>query len=91
MTKYDQMSPDELENHLSNFLMPHWSVSAARTFVRNEKAFERQYIFKDYGSGRKGVSAIAGQVYAFVLRKFFEEYKLTGQTLGFDPPHGDCF
>lgn len=82
MNKYTQLSPEVLQNHLDGFLIEHWSVSAVSEFIRNEKSFEKKYVFKDYDS-QSGVSAIMGRVYHEALMGFFQEFK-GGRKMGFD-------
>ncbi|MES2395058.1 MAG: DNA translocase FtsK [Bacteroidota bacterium] len=83
MNKYATLSPEELEKHLSNFLISSWSQSSISDFIRNEKSFERKHIFRDY-SKQKGMSAIIGDVYDKALNHFFEVYKVSKEKTGFD-------
>lgn len=82
MSKYSELSPELLQNHLDGFLIEHWSISAVQEFIRNEKSFEKSYIYKDY-SRAQSPTAIAGKVYHDVLKSFFERYK-DGKVMGFD-------
>lgn len=67
-------SADIIDNHLDNYLIRHFSVSAVSEFIRNEKSFERKYIFLDYDKDRS-LASIIGSVYHRVLMEFFRDYK----------------
>lgn len=82
MNKYANLSTDELREHLDRFLVDHWSVSSIGEFIRNEKSFERKYIFKDYDK-EKSASAIIGDVYHGSLMEFFRHYQ-AGKVLSYD-------
>jgi len=73
-----------MEAHLSNFLLDHLSVSAVQTFARNEKSFEKTYIFKDYSMDGETESRVIGKVYHHTLRAFFEEWEVSRQKLSYD-------
>lgn len=83
MNQYAQLPPDELDELLSNFLIPHWSISGVNSFCRNEKDFERQYIFCEYDK-TDSVSSIIGTTYHYALMFFFQNLKDTGKELSFD-------
>lgn len=68
---------------LSGFLVDHWSVSAVSEFIRNEKSFERKYIFRDHDK-QSSVSAIIGSVYHAVLMEFFRRVMLRGEKMNLD-------
>ena len=71
MSKYMTYTPDQLEEHFSNFIIESWSFSKVANFARNEKDFEMRYIYReDYKSS---VSAIAGIAYHDALKVYFEE------------------
>lgn len=82
MSQYSQLPPDEIEELLSNYLISHWSISAVRSFIRNEKDFEKSYIFKDI-SRLKGLSSIIGTVYHKTLMEEFLRLK-AGDPMGYD-------
>ena len=46
-SKYETYTPEQLEEHFSNYLMDSWSYSKVSCFARNEKAFEKQYIYME--------------------------------------------
>lgn len=77
MSKYESYSREMLEEHLSNFLVGSWSYSAVSTFARNEKAFERTYIYCE--EGRFAASSVAGNAYHEALAHFFLTIKTEGR------------
>jgi len=69
MNKYKQLSPEQLNTLLSNYLVDTWSFSRVNTFSRNEKEFEMKYL---YGCSEKSSSAsVAGQAYHAALSSYF--------------------
>ena len=83
MNTYANLSQEELKEHLDNYLIDHWSVSSIAEFIRNEKSFERKYVYKDY-SGLKSTAAIIGIAYHHALMVFFQTLKDSSEALGFD-------
>lgn len=77
MSKFDSYSKEQLEEHFSNFLINSWSYSAVSTFARNEKAFERSYIYCE--EGRRSASSIAGNAYHEALAHFFKTIRDEGR------------
>ena len=73
---YSLMSHDELENHFSNFLIDSWSYSGVSTFARNEKEFERRYIYRE--PSRRSPSTVAGTAYHAALQFYFESLRDSG-------------
>ncbi len=69
MNRYAQLTPEQLEEHFSFYLIDSWSYSAVSTFARNEKAFEKEYIYRE--RGRRSSSSIAGNAYHAALEWFF--------------------
>lgn len=69
MNRYAQLTPDELENHFSGFLVDSWSYSRVAQFVRNEKEFERTAIYRE--PSKSGVSSVAGNAYHKALESYF--------------------
>lgn len=67
--KYAHLSNEELEEHFSQFLIDSWSYSAVATFARNEKEFERRYIYRE--PSRRSPTTIAGTAYHAALETFF--------------------
>lgn len=78
-----KLSSDELEQHLDGFLIRHWSHSAISSFIRNEKSFEKTYIYKYYDN-LKSKTSIIGDVYHKTLMVAFQHYKETNEKLSFD-------
>ncbi|MGH2666013.1 DNA translocase FtsK [Flavobacterium sp.] len=73
MSIYKTYSNDQLENHLSQFLVSNWSYSSASAFARNPKAYEMQYI---YGyRAKSSATTIAGQAYHKALEMYFAMMK----------------
>lgn len=69
MSKYEQYSPDQLEHHLGNYLVDSWSYSSVSQFARNEKVFERNYIYCE--KDKSSASSVAGSAYHAALEHFF--------------------
>ena len=77
INKYALLSNDEMEEHFSQFLIDSWSYSAVSTFARNEKEFERRYIYRE--PSRRSPSTVAGTAYHAALQLFFEAMR-DGET-----------
>jgi len=75
---FDEMEPEVMEEHLSNYLIDSWSYSKVSSFARNEKAFEMNYIFGVYS--KSSATTIAGKAYHKALDYFFTTLK-TGTVL----------
>lgn len=58
---YDTLTPEETEEHLSQFIIDSWSYSKVTTFARHEAAFELQHIYKVYS--RSSSTTLAGNAY----------------------------
>ncbi len=71
MSKYENYSPEQLKEHFSKFLVNSWSYSSVSQFARNEKAFERSYIYGEKEAS--SASAISGNAYHTALEFFFRE------------------
>ena len=69
MNKYSGYTPDEMEELLSGYLIDSWSYSKVSTFSRNEKAFEKNFVYLE--SDKRSVSSIAGNAYHEALQTFF--------------------
>ncbi len=74
MNQYAKLVGDEMEEHLSNYLIPHWSVSGVKCFNRNQKEFEKSYVYRDR-SNKSSVAGIIGRCYHKALMEFFIRYK----------------
>ena len=77
INKYSLLNGDELEGHFSNFLIDSWSYSGVSTFARNEKEFERRYIYRE--PSRKSPTTVAGNAYHGALQLYFENLRETGE------------
>lgn len=71
MNSYETMSAGELEKHLSGYLVDSWSYSAVSTFARNEKAFERRYIYRE--DDKSSAATVSGSAYHKALELLFTE------------------
>ena len=69
MNKYAKLTAEQLEEHFSNYLIDSWSYSAVSCFVRNEKAFEMQYVYREKDT--RSISSIAGNAYHEALKNYF--------------------
>ena len=68
--KYSDLTPDQYEEHFSNFLIDSWSYSKVATFTRNEKDFEMRYVYReDY---KISASSVSGSAYHEALKLYFE-------------------
>lgn len=73
LNQYASLRGDALEEHLSQFLIDSWSYSGVSTFARNEKEFERRYIYHE--PARKSASTVAGTAYHAALELFFDNLR----------------
>lgn len=73
MNRYLQYTQEQLEEHFSNFLIDSWSYSKVSSFARNEKAFEKEFIYNE--RGRKSATTIAGSAYHKALEHYFGAMK----------------
>ncbi len=69
VNKYSLYSDEQLEEHFSQFLIDSWSYSGVSTFARNEKEFERRYIYHE--PSRRSPSTVAGTAYHAALELYF--------------------
>ena len=69
MNKYSSFSDAELEELFSCYLIDSWSYSKVASFSRNEKEFEKTYIYRE--RSRMSATTIAGSAYHKALEKFF--------------------
>lgn len=76
INKYSMINGEELESHFSNFLIDSWSYSGVATFARNEKEFERRYIYRE--PSRRSATTVAGTAYHAALQLYFETLRDTG-------------
>ena len=73
MSIFKTYSQEQIENHLSNFLVNNWSYSSASAFARNQKSYEMQYIY-GYRS-KSSATTIAGQAYHKAIEMYFAMLK----------------
>ena len=78
MSKYESYTPDQLEEHFSSYLIDSWSYSKVSCFARNEKSFEKQYIYLE--PDRRSSSSVAGNAYHAAMEEFFSVMQMTGNT-----------
>ena len=78
MNVFKGYNNDQLEDLFSNYLIDSWSYSKLASFSRNEKAFERSYIYNIKDT--RSASSVAGNAYHEGLRMFFETLS-TGQAM----------
>lgn len=71
---YEGFTPDQMEEHLSYYLIDSWSYSKVSCFARNEKAFEKEYVYCE--RGRRSSSSVAGNAYHAALKYFFNVLRL---------------
>lgn len=72
MNKYNGFTPDELENLLSGYLIDSWSYSKVSTFARNEKQFEKSFVYLE--PDKRSIVSIAGNAYHAALASFFLQF-----------------
>ncbi len=72
--RYEGFTPDQMEEHLSYYLIDSWSYSKVSCFARNEKAFEKEYVYCE--RGRRSSSSVAGNAYHAALKYFFNTLRL---------------
>lgn len=78
MSRYESYTPDQLEEHFASYLIDSWSYSKVSCFARNEKSFEKQYIYLE--PDRRSSSSVAGNAYHAAMDEFFSVMQLTGNT-----------
>ena len=82
MSKYKKYSQEQIDEHLSGFLLNSWSYSKLAQFARNEKAFEMRYI---YGvKGKVSASSMAGSAFHYALEQYFTTLSTDGVELGIE-------
>ena len=75
MSRYESYTPDRLEEHFANYLTDSWSYSKISCFARNEKSFEKQYIYLE--PDRRSSSSVAGGAYHAAMEDFFSTMQRT--------------
>jgi len=79
MSIYSTYSQEQIENHLSQFLVNSWSYSAVSTFSRNQKAYEMQSVY-GYRS-KSSATTVAGNAYHEALQHYFIQFKEKAEKL----------
>lgn len=72
MNKYSHYSQEQLQELLSGYLIESWSYSKVNCFSRNEKQFEKNYVYAE--PDKRGVSSIAGNAYHEALSVYFGNF-----------------
>lgn len=70
---FDNMRKDVAEEHFSYYLFDSWSYSKVSNFARNEKDFEKNYIYCE--PYRSSAANIAGSAYHEALERYFSGLK----------------
>lgn len=78
MSKYSSYDYDQLEELSSHFLIDSWSYSKVTSFARNEKAFEKNDIYRE--KSRRSASSVAGNAYHEALALYFENMQKGATT-----------
>lgn len=89
VNKYSLLQGDELEEHFSRFLVDSWSYSGIATFARNEKEFERRYIYRE--PSRRSATTVAGIAYHAAVQLFFENLRDTGEEISITQMEEEAF
>ena len=69
MNQYSQFTKEQMDEHLAFYLLDSWSYSKVSCFARNEKAFEKEYIYCE--RGHRSATSIAGNAYHEALEYYF--------------------
>lgn len=69
MNQYAKFTKEQMEEHLAFYLLDSWSYSKVSCFARNEKAFEKEYIYCE--KGHRSATSIAGNAYHEALEYYF--------------------
>ena len=72
MNQYAKFTKEQMEEHFSYYLLDSWSYSKVACFARNEKAFEKEYIYCE--KGKRSASSVAGNAYHKALECFFASF-----------------
>ncbi len=79
INKYSLLTDEQFEEHFSQFLIDSWSYSGVATFARNEKEFERRYIYRE--PSRRSPTTVAGTAYHAALQLYFEKLRDEGEEI----------
>lgn len=89
INKYSTLDADGLEAHFSQFLISDWSYSGVATFARNEKEFERRYIYREMS--RRSPTTVAGTAYHAALQLYFETLRDKGEEVSIADMQAEAF
>lgn len=89
INRYSTLNADELEAHFSQFLISDWSYSGVATFARNEKEFERRYIYREMS--RRSPTTVAGTAYHAALQLYFETLRDKGEEVSIADMQAEAF
>lgn len=89
INRYSTLNADELEAHFSQFLISDWSYSGVATFARNEKEFERRYIYREMS--RRSPTTVAGTAYHAALQLYFETLRDMGEEVSIADMQAEAF
>jgi DNA segregation ATPase FtsK/SpoIIIE, S-DNA-T family len=78
MNRFAQLSPEQLQEHLSSYLVDSWSYSKVSEFARNEKEFEKTEIYHE--PSKRGASSVAGNAYHKAMELFFNCLKTSPEN-----------
>ena len=73
MNQYSKFTKEQMEEHLAFYLLDSWSYSKVSCFARNEKAFEKEYIYCE--KGHRSATSIAGNAYHKALEYYFSRIR----------------
>ena len=73
MNQYAKFTKEQMEEHLAFYLLDSWSYSKVSCFARNEKAFEKEYIYCE--KGHRSATSIAGNAYHKALEYYFSRIR----------------
>lgn len=68
--QFEKLTGDSLEEHFSNYLFDSWSYSKVSNFARNEKDFEKNYIYCE--PYKVSAANVAGSAYHAALEIYFK-------------------
>lgn len=89
MSIYQQYTPEQVEELLSNYLVNSWSYSKVALFARNEKEFERRAIYCDVS--KSSAATVAGSAYHNALETYFRALKESGTATPLSELQADAY
>lgn len=70
---FKKLSDEDMQSVLDCYIISRWSFSAISSFARNEKAFEKEYIYRE--KSKQSSASIGGSAYHAALEEFFIKFK----------------